>query len=107
MTGGTNGFIELVPKGGQRSWSLDVDADSLQRFLPDKRPHEVVIVAAFSELQHDPFSIYQPEKDRRDALFFESSEDVTLLPLLLRSNSATARWTGDKWQFPATPASRP
>lgn len=107
-SGGMHQFIELVPSRGHRDWSIKVDADSLKKLLPDAKPHELAIVAAFSERQHEG---HVSDGDLLKALHDDgesphAGKDVdpeTARQLLLRSNVARIRWTGTTWTTDAAP----
>ncbi len=50
--GGANQFIELVPAGSQKSWTIRVATSSLAGVVPADAK-EIAIVAVFSERQHE------------------------------------------------------
>jgi len=53
--GGINGWVDLVPKGQQKTWRLEVHTESLSRLLPEPAPKRVELVAVFYERQHQGF----------------------------------------------------
>ena len=101
--GGSRRSIELIRVGGgQRKWSLKVNAESLKKILPDDEPHAVMIIAAFSERQRMPFlDLDSLEWDQ----FVDGRELLTPAghdgpQVLVRSNAAEIRWAGSKWETP-------
>jgi hypothetical protein len=101
--GGSQHSIELIPHaGGERRWSLKVNAASLQKLLPDSGPHTVTVAAAFSERQRMGFT-------GKDSVEFEQFfESHGFVPpkghdgpqVLVRSNVAAIKWTGKEWASP-------
>ncbi|MCY2928478.1 MAG: hypothetical protein NTV86_03115 [Planctomycetota bacterium] len=98
--GGLAEYVDLARPGAPRVWSVAADASSLLALLPDKGPHTVSIVAAFSSRQH---RTYAEGWQYASKGMTTSGQPYDFQPLLVRSHPAGLRWTGTAWQTPRTP----
>ena len=105
--GGSQSSVQLIPPGGgERRWSLRIDAASVRRLLPDDQPHLVSIAAAFSERQRFGLSGRSSEFDSFwNQGFFSPPKDHEGPQVLVRSNLASISWTGKQWKSPDAPPS--
>lgn len=101
--GGVNYAVPLVKAGGEHDWAVKVDAASLRALLPDGRPHELAIVAAFSDRQHEWFAEGSDHVMRLSQLFMGHEGHKQIV---VRSEAARLQWTGERWAATSGPTTR-
>jgi hypothetical protein len=89
--GGVNSDETLVESGATRTWSLTLDPKSVEQLLPDNKPHTISIIAAFSERQHEGYSVGAGSMLADDVATFP---DQSKEQILLRSNPTHLHWPG-------------
>ena len=100
--GGLPQSIQLIPAGGgKHDWSLQVDAASINKLLPDQSKHTVMFFAAFSEVHwmdffNNPYE-FSIESTQRLESRISPPEGHDGPQILVRSNAAEIQWNGKKW----------
>lgn len=92
--GGVAYMVPLVEKGGTKTWNLKANALSLRSLLPDSRPHELAVAAAFSNRQHEGYFEGAP-MERGNLHGGPNGEDRP--QVLVRSGAARLKWDGTNW----------
>jgi hypothetical protein len=100
--GGLPQSIQLIPAGGgQHDWSLQVDAASINKLLPDQSKHTLTVFVAFSEMHWMDFFNNPEELSLESNQRFESRmgppEGHEGSQILVRSNAAALQWDGKEW----------
>jgi hypothetical protein len=95
--GGIQNYIVAVAAHRTRNWAFHVQEASVRQFLPDAKPHRVVILCAFSETQHEWYA------SALDYSFMYATNEITPptrhrgAQVLVRSNAVDLDWDGTKW----------
>ena len=101
--GGANRIIRLVESGAARTWELRLDSKSLRSLLPDSGPHDLCMIAAFSDRQHEGYFSDEEQAITRIANPLVSSEKpIGQKQVVVRSGVACLKWSGTEWMV--TPA---
>jgi hypothetical protein len=105
--GGAIRSEKLVERGHEKRWSLLVDLKSLDAILENRQPHELALVAVFSERQHEGFfdkdkgsqKLKKRVQEREDRLV---EPQVPQTAIVVRSNVVYLTRSGDRWKIGRT-----
>lgn len=90
---------ELVTKGGKKTWSLLVDAKSMETILENRQPSELAIVAVFSERQHQP---YREGEELLESATIDEPQ-VPQTAIVVRSNVVRLKQSAGRWESAKEP----
>lgn len=105
--GGSKQSEKVVEKGREKTWSLLVDAKSLEAILENRHPSELEIVAVFSERQHQGYFERQHEgHDKRQYQQHHNGIIESQVPqtaIVVRSNVVRLKRSAGQWEIVPEP----
>jgi hypothetical protein len=99
--GGVRSMVSLMTGSATRTWSVDVDGDSLRALLPDARPHRLTVVATFCNQQHIGYDVDGGMSNELSAGTLRNPNGAAFpAQVLVRSGPVTLVWDGQAWASP-------